>query len=129
MTEEFNETPINFSEVLNHSSAIKETTEDKPKVKKRRTASEKLAELEEQKRQIEEQIKKQKLTVSQEERKKRTKRLIELGGAICKILNEDTAEGDVMYDDDVANLIAFLKNQNSRGDYFTKAMNRTPKSK
>lgn len=123
MSEKFNETPIDFSEVLN------QTEEDKPKTKKRRTVDERLADLDEQAKQIAEQRKKLLSQKSAEERKKRTKRLIELGGAVCKVLNEDSVEGDILNDDDVANLIAFLKNQNSRGDYFTKAMNRTPKRK
>ena len=126
MSDEFNETPIEFSEVLNQSSVKRE---DKPKAKKRRTVDERLADLDEQAKQIAEQRKKLLSQKSAEERKKRTKRLIELGGAVCKVLNEDSVEGDILNDDDVANLIAFLKNQNSRGDYFTKAMNRTPKNK
>lgn len=128
MSEEFNEPPIDFSEVLNHSTATEKTTEDKPKTKKRRTVDEQLADLEQQAKQLAEKKKKLLAQKSSDERKKRTKRLIELGGAVCKVLNEDTIEGDALNDDDVANLIAFLKNQNSRGDFFTKAMHRTPKS-
>ena len=127
MSDKFNETPIEFSEVLNQSSVKRE--EDKPKAKKRRTVDEKLADLDEQAKQIAEQRKKLLSQKSAEERKKRTKRLIELGGAVCKVLNEDTVECDVLNDDDVSNLIAFLKKQNINGDYFTKAMNRTPKNK
>ena len=127
MSEEFNETPIDFSEVLDQSSVTEETAEDKPKTKKRRTVDEQLADLEQQAKQLAEKKKKLLAQKSSDERKKRTKRLIELGGAVCKVLNEDTAEGDVMNDNDVADLIAFLKKQNDRGNYFTTAMHRTPK--
>ena len=44
-------------------------------------------------------------------------------------MNEDTVEGSQINADDVTNLIAFLKQQNQRGDYFSKAMHRTPKPK
>ena len=127
MSEEFNETPISFDEVVNHTS-IKKEDDTKPK-KKRRTVEEQIADLEEQAKQIAEKKKKLLAQKSSEERKKRTKRLIELGGAVYKVLNEDTVEGDVMNYTDVADLIAFLKTQNERGGYFTKAMKRTPKTK
>ncbi|MBR1443144.1 MAG: conjugal transfer protein TraD, partial [Firmicutes bacterium] len=66
---------------------------------------------------------------SKEERKKRTKRLIELGGIVCKVVNEDTLEGDAAIDEKfLTNLLAFLKNQNERGNYFTKAVHLTPKA-
>lgn len=103
--------------------------EEKNKSKKRRTLDEQIAETEKQLKQLSERKKKLLAQKSSEERKKRTKRLIELGGAVCKVLNEDTVEGDVMNDTDVADLIAFLKTQNDRGGYFTKAMKRTPKTK
>ena len=85
--------------------------------------------MQEKQRQLKEQEKKLKAQLSQEERKKRTRNLIQLGGAVCKVLNEDTVEGDTITENDISNLIAFLKNQNTRGDYFTKAMQRTPKDK
>ena len=95
----------------------------------RRTKQERLELLQEKQRQLKEQEKKLKAQLSQEERKKRTRNLIQLGGAVCKVLNEDTVEGDTITDSDISNLIAFLKSQNTRGDYFTKAMQRTPKDK
>ena len=95
----------------------------------RKSKQERLAELQEKQRQLKEQEKKLKAQLSQEERKKRTRNLIQLGGAVCKVLNEDTVEGDTITDSDISNLIAFLKNQNTRDDYFTKAMQRTPKLK
>ena len=93
----------------------------------RKSKQERLAELQEKQKHLKEQERKLKAQLSQEERKKRTRNLIQLGGAICKVLNEDTVEGDTITDSDISNLIAFLKNQNARGNYFTKAMQRTPK--
>ena len=102
----------------------------------RKTYEEKLAEVQEKKselqkkqKQLNELEKKIKAQYSKEERKKITKRLIELGGAICKVWNEDTVEGDAALEQDIANIITFLKTQNERGNYFTKATNRTPKPK
>ena len=93
----------------------------------RKSYEDKLADIEEKEKQLKEQKKRLIAQHSQAERKKRTKRLIELGGAVCKVLNESTVEGDVMNDTDVSDLIRFLQSQNDRGDYFTKAMHRTPK--
>ena len=90
----------------------------------RKSKQERLAELQEKQRQLKEQERKLKAQLSQEERKKRTRNLIQLGGAVCKVLNEDTVEGDTITENDISNLIAFLKNQNTRDDYFTKAMQR-----
>ena len=95
----------------------------------RKSKQERLAELQEKQKHLKEQERKLKAQLSQEERKKRTKNLIQLGGAVCKVLNEDTVEGDTITENDISNLIAFLKNQNTRGNYFTKAMQRTPKDK
>ena len=95
----------------------------------RKSFEEKLSDIEEKEKQLKEQKKRLIAQHSQAERKKRTKRLIELGGAVCKVLNESTVEGDVMNDTDVSDLIKFLQSQNDRGDYFTKAMHRTPKPK
>lgn len=95
----------------------------------KRTVDERLAELQERKKQLEEQEKKLKSQKTKEERKKREHRLRKLGGAVFKVLNEDSVEGDIINENDVADLIAFLKSQNKRGNYFTTAMHRTPKPK
>lgn len=94
----------------------------------KKSYEEKLAILEEKEKQLKAQKQKLKTQHSKEERKKRTRYLIELGNAVCKVLNEDTVEGDRINNDDIDNFIVFLKTQNTRGNYFTKAMNRTPKS-
>lgn len=53
---------------------------------------------------------------SAEERKKRTKRLIEIGGAVESVL------GRPIPTEDLPKLINFLKQQEERGHYFSKAM-------
>ena len=60
------------------------------------------------------------LRKSKEERVKRTKHLIEMGGTIYSVLGREYAEGDI------ERLAAFLKGQDNRGGYFTKAMNDFP---
>ena len=59
---------------------------------------------------------------SEEERKKRTKRLIELGGIIESVLGRPVA------DDDKIKLLNFLKSQEIRGNYFSNAMNENPRN-
>lgn len=83
----------------------------------RKTKEQKLAELEEKQKQLKAQARKIKASISQEERKKRTKHLIEAGGTIYSILGRDFIEGDI------ERLAAFLKGQESRGNYFSNAMN------
>ena len=50
------------------------------------------------------------------QRKARTKRLIEVGGAVESVL------GHPIEKEDIPNLIAFLEQQEKRGNYFSKAM-------
>ena len=50
----------------------------------------------------------------------RTKHLIEIGGTVYSILGREFIEGDI------ERLAAFLKGQDSRGGYFSKAMNDLP---
>ena len=52
-----------------------------------------------------------------EERKKRTRRLIELGGIVESVLGRPTT------DQDKVRLLYFLKLQEQRGGFFSKAMN------
>lgn len=80
---------------------------------------ERIAELQEKQKQLKEQEKKIRAQFSAEERKKRTKHLIEIGGAVYSVL------GDSFQDGDVEKLIAFLKQQDDRGGYFSKAMGRS----
>lgn len=82
----------------------------------RRTIDEQIKALEE-KEQILKARKQQLLAKNREqERKKRTHRLIEVGGAVESVL------GRPIEKDDLPKLIAFLKEQERRGQFFTKAM-------
>lgn len=81
-----------------------------------KTKQERLDELIEKQKQLKEQEKKIRSQISAEERKKRTKHLIGIGGAVYSVL------GDSYQDGDVERLIAFLKGQEQRGKYFSKAM-------
>ncbi len=65
----------------------------------------------------ERQLKKQQNT---EERKRRTKRLIELGAIVESVLGRPTT------DDDKERLQAFLRKQETNEKFFTKAMNVQP---
>lgn len=71
-----------------------------------------------------EQIKAQKKAIlqreKQAERKARTKRLIEIGGAVESVL------GQPIEKEDLPKLINFLKQQEERGHYFSKAMQTEP---
>lgn len=51
-----------------------------------------------------------------EERRKRTHRLCQIGGAVESVL------GNAIEEEDIPKLIAFLKKQEANGRYFTKAM-------
>lgn len=73
------------------------------------------------KKQIQEKKKKIIARQKNEERKQRTKHLIEIGGAVYSVLGDSYQEGDV------DKLIAFLKLQDQRGNYFSSAMGRNKK--
>lgn len=81
-----------------------------------KTKQERLDELVEKQRQLKEQERKIRSQISADERKKRTKHLIEIGGAVYSVL------GDSYQDGDVERLIDFLQGQEQRGKYFSKAM-------
>lgn len=54
----------------------------------------------------------------EEERRKRTKQLIDIGGVVASVLGREFEEGDNI------RLMNFLKMQERNGSYFSKAMNR-----
>jgi len=83
----------------------------------RRSIEERIAELQEKQKQLKEQEKKLKAQASQKERKKRTQLLIKAGGIMSSVLGRDLVESDL------ERLAAFLKGQESRGNYFSNAMN------
>lgn len=82
------------------------------------TYEEKIAMLEEKEKQLKACKKKLVAQHNQDERKKRTKHLIEIGGAVYSVLRDSYQEGDV------EKLIAFLNSQEQRGLYFSSAMGR-----
>ena len=82
-----------------------------------RTYDERINELQKKQEQLKAQERALRKRQSEEARKKRTKRLIELGGIVESVLGRETS------DDDKLKLLAFLKKQESNGRYFTKAMN------
>ncbi len=88
----------------------------------KKSAQEKIAELQEKQKQLKAQEQKLKAQLAQDERKKRTKHLIEIGGAVYSVL------GDSYQDGDVEKLIVFLKQQDQRGNYFSSAMGRPRKN-
>lgn len=88
----------------------------------KRTIEEQIAELQRKQKELKEQEKRLKAKKSKEERARRTKHFIEMGGTIYNILGREFVEGDI------ERLAAFLKGQDSRGGYFSKAMNDFPKT-
>lgn len=70
------------------------------------------------KEQLNQQVKQLKARKSQEERKARTKRLIEIGASVESVL------GRPIEHDELPKLIDFLKTQEQRGHFFSKAMNK-----
>ena len=97
---------------------MKMNFENSPKKRTRKTLQERLEEIEEQKRQLLEKKKKLEAEIKRDDRKARTKHLIETGRAVYSVLGDEYKEGDI------DKLIAFLKLQDERGKLFSKAMNR-----
>ena len=82
-----------------------------------RTYDERIAELQKKRDQLKEQEKALIKRQNAEERKKRTRRLIELGGIVESVLGRPTV------DEDKVRFMNFLKRQETNGNFFTKAMN------
>ena len=62
---------------------------------------------------------------SADERKQRTKRLIEIGGAVESVLKKSLGEHDGLIEkEDIPTLISYLQGQEDRGQYFSKAITR-----
>lgn len=85
-----------------------------------RNYDERIAELQKRQEQLKAQERALKKRQSEEERKKRTRRLIELGGIVESVLERPTT------DEDKIRLLNFLKRQEANGKYFTRAMNAVP---
>ena len=78
---------------------------------------ERLSEIAKKKEQLDAQEKAIKKRQSEDERKKRTRRLIEMGGIVESVLGRATT------DDDKIRFMNFLNKQESNGKFFSKAMN------
>lgn len=84
----------------------------------KKSIEERLAELDKKEKQIKERKKALLARERQAERKARTKRLIEIGGAVESVLGRPIEKKDL------PKLIAFLKQQEERGNFFSKAMSK-----
>lgn len=85
---------------------------------KSRSYEERIEDLKRRQEQLKEQEKDLKKKVAEVERKKRTRRLIEIGGTVQSVL------GRSLEDDDKERLYRFLTMQERNGNYFTKAMSK-----
>lgn len=77
---------------------------------------ERLEKLRKQKEELKAKEKKLLSQKASDERKKRTKRLIEVGAAVESVLKQPIEK------EDLPKLIHFLEQQEERGNYFSKAM-------
>ncbi len=78
---------------------------------------ERIAELQKKQDQLKAQERALKKRQSEDARKKRTRRLIEMGGIVESVLGRETT------DEDKIKLMNFLKKQEANGKFFSKAMN------
>ena len=81
-----------------------------------RTSEERLAKNRQKQERLKQEERKLKSQMVQAERKARTKRLIEIGGAVESVL------GKAIEKEDLPKLIGFLKQQDERGGWFSGAM-------
>lgn len=84
----------------------------------KKTIDERIAELQEKQAQLKAKEKQLRAKQSAENRKKEAHRKIVVGGAVESVLGRPI-EGD----EDINRLITFLKKQEERGKFFSKAMN------
>lgn len=90
----------------------------------KKSYDERLAELQKKQDELKAQAKALKAKASAEERKARTKRLIEIGGAVEMVLKESIGEkAGMLQDGDNESLIYFLRGQEKNGKYFSNAIN------
>lgn len=83
----------------------------------KKTYDERIAELQKRQEQLKAQERALKSRQSEEERKKRTRRLIELGGIVESVLGRPTT------DEDKERFLMFLRHQEQNGKYFSRTMN------
>ena len=84
---------------------------------KKESCEEQIATLMQEEVEIKEKLKALRSQKKKEERTKRTKHMIETGSLIYSILGRSYVDGDI------ERLAVFLKSQEERGKYFSKAMN------
>lgn len=82
----------------------------------RKTAEERLQELKEREEQLKKQKQKLKAQINEQKRKQDTHLKIQIGGIVQKYLGRPLVDGDI------DRLAAFIKGQEDRGQYFSKAM-------
>ena len=89
----------------------------------KKSYEERIAELQKKQDELKAQAKALKAKASAEERKARTKRLIEIGGAVEMVLKESIGnEEGMLQDGDNESLIMFLRGQEKNGNYFSNAI-------
>ena len=89
----------------------------------KKSYDERIEELRKKQEQLKAQERALRKRASAEERKKRTKRLIEIGGAVESVLKKSLGEDEgIIEKEDLPALISFLQNQEERGQYFSKAI-------
>lgn len=116
---------VNYGNLKKKNRKYYPTEKKKEKViylTEKRSIDDRILLLQEKQKKLKEQERKLKSKKSAEERKARTRNLIRIGGAVYSVLGDSYQEGDV------DKLIAFLKQQNKRGNYFSSAMGRLTKS-
>ncbi len=84
----------------------------------KRTFEERIEELKRRQEQLKEQERDIRRRASEEARKKRTRRLIEIGGIVQSVLGRE------LEDEDKERLLSFLTQQERNGKYFSKAMSK-----
>lgn len=89
--------------------------------KNKKGISEKIQECDDKIAQIKAQKRKLLSREKEQERKARTKRLIEVGAVVESVL------GEAIKKEDLSLLKSFLEQQETNGNYFSKAMNKTIK--
>lgn len=109
---------MNENSVNNNGITEKETLQEPaPKKRTRKTPKERLAEIEEQQRQLLEKKKKLEAEVKKADRKARTRELIEMGGAFAKTLSDLNIS-----EEDYPAVLAFLRQQETSGSWVSKAV-------
>lgn len=89
----------------------------------KKSYDERIDDIQKKMEQLKAQEKALKKRASEEERRKRTKRLIEVGGAVESVLKKSLGEyAGLIEKEDLPALISFLEKQEERGQYFSKAI-------